>query len=115
VNSLPKTVTGQRSDCDLNSGSSAPECNTLTTRLPSHPHQFSSVAVVARLRCGLTIMTDRVSDPYIFSHIGFSKSYVFHKLASLSIPISSCFVRRDVYNCSVWSVFSHADTVSHAL
>jgi len=37
VNSLPKTVTRQRSDCDLNPGPSAPESSTLTTRLPSHP------------------------------------------------------------------------------
>jgi len=38
VNSLPKIVTGQRRDCELNPGpSTAPECSTLTTRLPSHP------------------------------------------------------------------------------
>ena len=35
--SLPKTVTRQRHDCDLNPGHSAPESSTLTTRLPSHP------------------------------------------------------------------------------
>jgi len=38
VNSLPKTVTRQRRDCDLNMGPSAPEFSTLTTRLPSHPY-----------------------------------------------------------------------------
>ena len=37
VNSLPKTLTRQRRDCDLNPGPSAPESSTLTTRLPSHP------------------------------------------------------------------------------
>jgi len=37
VSSLPKTVTRQRCDCDLNPGPSAPESSTLTTRLPSHP------------------------------------------------------------------------------
>ena len=37
VNSLRKTVTRQRRDCDLNPGPSAPESSTLTTRLPSHP------------------------------------------------------------------------------
>jgi len=37
VNSLPKTVTRQRRDCDLNPGPSPPESSTLTTRLPSHP------------------------------------------------------------------------------
>ena len=36
VNSLPKTVTGQRRDCDMNPGPSAPESSTLTTRLPRH-------------------------------------------------------------------------------
>jgi len=36
VNSLPKTVTRQRRDCDLNPGPSASESSTLTTRLPSH-------------------------------------------------------------------------------
>jgi len=36
VNSLPKTVTRQRRDYDLNPGPSAPESSTLTTRLPSH-------------------------------------------------------------------------------
>jgi len=36
VNSLPKTVTPQRRDCDLNPGPSVPESTTLTTRLSSH-------------------------------------------------------------------------------
>ena len=36
VNSLPKTVTRQRRNCDFNPGPSAPESSTLTTRLPSH-------------------------------------------------------------------------------
>jgi len=38
VNSLPKTVTRQRRDCNLNLGSSAPESSTLTTRLPKSLH-----------------------------------------------------------------------------
>jgi len=38
VNSLPKTVTGQRRGCDLNPGPTAPESSImLTTRLQSHP------------------------------------------------------------------------------
>jgi len=37
VNSLPKTVTRQRRDCDLNPGPSAVESSTLTTQLLSHP------------------------------------------------------------------------------
>jgi len=36
---LPKTVTRQRCDCDLNPGPSAPESSTLTTRLPTTEHQ----------------------------------------------------------------------------
>jgi len=47
VNSLPKTVTRQRRDCDLNSGPSAPESSTLTTRLPSH-----QAAKLGRLKLG---------------------------------------------------------------
>ena len=44
VNSLPKTVSRQRRDCDLNPGSSAPESSTLATRLPSHPqHRYNTV------------------------------------------------------------------------
>ena len=35
MNNLPKTVTRQRRDCDLNPGPSASESSTLTTRLPS--------------------------------------------------------------------------------
>ena len=42
VKSLPKTVTGQRRDCDLNPGPSAPESSTLTTRIPSHPRYTGS-------------------------------------------------------------------------
>jgi len=37
VNSLPKTVTRQHRDCDLNPGPSVPESSTLTTQLPGHP------------------------------------------------------------------------------
>ena len=39
MNSLPKTVTRQRRDCDLNPGPSAPESSTLITRPPSHRKQ----------------------------------------------------------------------------
>jgi len=42
VNSLPKIVTRQRRDCDLNQGPSVPESSTLTTRLPSHLIQFAA-------------------------------------------------------------------------
>jgi len=42
VNSLPKTVTRQRRDCDSNPCCSEPESGTLTTRLTSHPLPKSS-------------------------------------------------------------------------
>jgi len=46
VNSLPKTVTRQRRDCDFNPGPSAPESSTLTTRLPSHPLGHATMVVI---------------------------------------------------------------------
>ena len=50
VNSLPKTVTRQRRDCDLNPGPTAPESSTLTTRLASRPFNslFSRTMWVSR-------------------------------------------------------------------
>ena len=45
MNSLPKTVTRQRRDCDC---PSAPEFSTLTTLLPSHPgwlSKFQSIVI----------------------------------------------------------------------
>jgi len=50
MNSLPKTVTRQRSDCDLNPGPSAPESSTLTTRLPSHPTMYNVEGTIKRNR-----------------------------------------------------------------
>jgi len=52
VNSLPKTLTRQRRDCDLNQGLSAPESSTLTTRLPSHP---VATLIINRLFSGITV------------------------------------------------------------
>ena len=43
MNSLPKTVTGQRRGCDLNPGPSAPESSTLTTRPTSHPIRYDTI------------------------------------------------------------------------
>ena len=53
VNSLPKTVTRQRRNCDLNPGPSAPESSTLTTRLPSHPCVPYATTQVVRVAYGL--------------------------------------------------------------
>ena len=43
VNSLPKTVTRQRRDCDLNPGPSVPESSMLTTQLSSHPNHSKKI------------------------------------------------------------------------
>jgi len=51
VNSLPKTVTRQRRDCDFNPDRSVPESSTLTTRLPSHPNKQSNCYLL--LLCSL--------------------------------------------------------------
>ena len=67
MNSLPKTVTRQRRDCDLNPGPSAPESSTLTTRLPSHPTHYSRVILDIRdqRQCGqLSVNTPRRSVRY---------------------------------------------------
>ena len=50
MNSLPKTVTRQRRDCDLNPGPSAPEPSTLTTRLPNHPMDHNYISNICLLR-----------------------------------------------------------------
>jgi len=48
VSSLPKTATRQRRDCDLNSGPSATESSTLTTRLPSQPAGYINLRQIVR-------------------------------------------------------------------
>ena len=44
---MPKTVTRQRRDCDLNPDPCAPESSTLTARLPSHPERQCTIAKLA--------------------------------------------------------------------
>ena len=56
VNSLPKTVTRQRHDCDLHPGPSALESSTLTTRLLRHPSVGTSYDL-----CPLLSVTSRCS------------------------------------------------------
>jgi len=55
VNSLPKTVTRQRRDCDLNPGPSTPESSTLTTRLPSHEDDDTRVKLAYVVPCNLSM------------------------------------------------------------
>ena len=66
VNSLPKTVTRQRRDCDLNPGPSAPESSTLTTRLTS---------AINRLKWCIKCTPNRTVVPEKFS-IGARKNNV---------------------------------------
>ena len=56
MNSLPKTVTRQRRDRDLNPDPSAFESSTLTTRLPSqwsHPVVVSTIIIIITAASGL--------------------------------------------------------------
>ena len=46
MNSLPKTVTRQRRDGDVNPGPSAPESSTLTTRLHYHYSEYKRIVYV---------------------------------------------------------------------
>ena len=55
VDSLPKTVTRQRRNCDLNPGPSAAESSTLTTRIPSHPYRSSVRKYNITVRCSQTV------------------------------------------------------------
>ena len=55
MNSLPKTVTRQRRDCDLNPGPSAPESSTLATRLPSHPVRFIGAIFLLRYCTSMSV------------------------------------------------------------
>jgi len=66
VNSLPKTVTRQRRDCNLNPGHSAPVSSTLTTQLwllvQSRRYTCSvSMTVDACLLYGCVIGASRVN------------------------------------------------------
>jgi len=65
VNSLPKTVTRQRRDCDLNPGPSVPESSMLTTRLPSHPLRYVLVynTCVPQIRPLSRICIDDANGP----------------------------------------------------
>jgi len=63
VNSLPKTVTRQRRDYDLNPGPSVPESSTLTTRLPSHPILTIALKCTSRGQLTTSPPPDQVAAP----------------------------------------------------
>ena len=57
---MPETVTRQRRGCDLNPGPSAPESNTLTTRLPSRPQVDAGRGTDScNLQCVRSVSTGR--------------------------------------------------------
>ena len=55
VNSLPKTVTRQHRDCDLNPGRSALESSMLTTQLPSY-----QILITCPFLCVVTVTMDHL-------------------------------------------------------
>jgi len=65
VNSLPKTVTRQRLDCDLNPGPSAPESSTLATRLSGHPSIYEYInddSYTVCNRCGWQALAEAIQS-----------------------------------------------------
>jgi len=90
VNSLPKTVTRQRRDCDLNPGPSAPESSTLATRLPSHPgYLLTKPQLYTRVVCLLSPTLPTTAGPIFHRrqadsvHGGFLNRFFSCDVASL--------------------------------
>ena len=87
VNSLPKTVTRHRRDCDLNQGPSAPQSGTLATRLPSHRteviiYDSTQSAVCYRLSADID---SKLSS--VLSLMNFWFRFLFHSLVcTLPVP-----------------------------
>ena len=94
VNSLPKTVTGQCRDCDLNPDPSAPESSTLTTRLPSQPSTLNGFVAFAvfsvKLKCSGMSSSDvdvRIQlNVSIFSPVNFTSLDIRRKKTCLRNP-----------------------------
>jgi len=82
VNSLPKTATRQRRDCDSNPCSSEPESGTLTTQSPSHPTS-----------------TFTLTQPYII------RLHRMHEIPAIAIDLlvrQSCVTRLRCANTAEW-------------
>jgi len=58
VNSLPKTITRQRRDCDLNPGPSAPKSSMLTTRLPGSLRERATKRLCVCATCTPSTLID---------------------------------------------------------
>jgi len=77
VNSLPKTVTRQRRDCDLNPGPSAPESIKLTTRLPSHA-SITKLNKSAAVQCNVLQTCEKnIGISAHFTHLRKFRNFVF--------------------------------------
>ena len=87
MNRLPKTVTQQRRDCDLNPGPSAPESSALTTWLPSHPCSLTYCFLcTAHFSPGVSADLSTIFD--VGGIVGTARIFVYHfKIMS---PESSC-------------------------
>ena len=100
VNSLPKTVTRQRHDCDLNLGPSVPE-STLSTRLPSHPYCWQYICKIANSQFLFAVMITALAC-HISQHV--SQQFLFDVSDIMSKNecwCSSLFCTVHVYwNCS---------------
>ena len=88
VNSLPKTVTRQRRNCDLNPGPSAPESSTLTTRLPSHP-------IVATAR-SLKVRSQHIKVVAITQLVKYQYKYHRHQVPVPVLEIDITFLFKTV-------------------
>ena len=89
--SLPKTVTRQRRDCDLNLGPSSPESSTLTTRLPTTP------LLIERLQLSVCLFTSsgtaylsfiKFSTPVTRETVGFGPPVLRRRCDTLCTGIS---------------------------
>jgi len=87
VSSLPKTVTRQRRDCDLNPGPSAPESSTLTTRLPSHPHITLVQFYTAVARYNVWNSAGVENDTPVYTGVQFFFAYSAHELPPCTLKI----------------------------
>jgi len=107
VNSLPKTVTRQRRDCDLNPGPSAHESSTLTTRLPSYlcrkvpdlrhsavKRQYTDVRWIFKLLARATVFLSRKKNRE-FQRFLFSKRFLRFRFSELYI--SAIMQRKSIF------------------
>jgi len=92
VNSLPRTVTRQHRDCDLNPGPSTPESSTLTTWLPSH-HWWVNEYIYYALRTSQTCSRTWARTWKIL-WVFFCRFWRMYWMQdSISMPVSELFLK----------------------